>query len=268
MNEARFNFGERRATFRSQNGDAVAYNISGAAFIGRELFSPVVRTETRYEYTDSFSLVHGNHNFKFGGDIAFLAIPSATFELNFAGLFNFGGLGGCTLISALCSTAGIPAPPDFTPVQQYGLGFPANFIQGYGDPVSRIKNKPLAFFAQDSWKVKSNLTLNYGVRYDYEITDQIGTRGFKDPLSGITLTAADVLAAQDAMNVQQGFPRDKNNWAPRAGFAWDILERRTRCDAGREIYLKALSSTSASSCGRSHPAFESSPAPGSHARGG
>ncbi|HEY6661095.1 MAG TPA: carboxypeptidase regulatory-like domain-containing protein, partial [Pyrinomonadaceae bacterium] len=51
VNEGRFNFGERRATFKSQNGDAVAFNISGAAFIGRELFSPVVRTETRYEIT-------------------------------------------------------------------------------------------------------------------------------------------------------------------------------------------------------------------------
>src|ERR1051325_10960931 len=39
VNEARFNFGERRATFKSQVGDAVAFNISGTAFIGRELFS-------------------------------------------------------------------------------------------------------------------------------------------------------------------------------------------------------------------------------------
>jgi hypothetical protein len=91
INEARFNFGERRATFKSQNGDAVAFNISGAAFIGRELFSPVVRTETRYEFTDNVNLVSGNHNFKFGGDIAFIRIPEAIFELNFAGLFNFGG---------------------------------------------------------------------------------------------------------------------------------------------------------------------------------
>lgn len=216
VNEARFNFGERRATFRSQNGDAVAHNISGTAFIGRELFSPVIRTETRYEFTDSLSLLTGNHNLKFGGDIAFLAIPRANFELNFAGLFNFGGLSATTLNSAFVGA------PDFTPVQQYGLGFPASFIQGFGDPVSRIKNKPLAFFAQDSWKVRSNLTFNYGVRYDYEITDQIPTVGLRDPLSGITLTAADVLAAQDAMNVRQGFPRDKNNWAPRVGFAWDV----------------------------------------------
>ena len=220
VNEARFNFGERRATFKSQNGDAVAFNISGTAFIGRELFSPVLRTETRYEFTDNVNFVAGNHNFKFGGDAAFVRIPQAIFELNFAGLFNFGGLGACTLVAQLCSP-GLPAAPDFTSVQQYGLGFPANFIQGFGNPVSSISNKPLAFFAQDSWKVRPNITLNYGVRYDYEITEQVPTLPLRDPLSGINLSAADILAAQDAMGVQQGFPRDKNNWAPRFAIAWD-----------------------------------------------
>ncbi len=221
VNEGRFNFGERRATFKSQNGDAVAFNISGTAFIGRELFSPVQRTETRYEFTDNINVVSGNHNFKFGGDIAYVKIPQAIFELNFAGLFNFGGLGACTLVSALCTTPGLPTPPDFTPVQQYGLGFPANFIQGFGNPVSSISNKPMAFFAQDSWKIRPNLTLNYGVRYDYELTEQVPTLPLRDPLSGINLSAADVQAAQDAMGIQQGFPRDKNNWAPRLAVAWD-----------------------------------------------
>ncbi|HSS19760.1 MAG TPA: TonB-dependent receptor [Pyrinomonadaceae bacterium] len=216
VNEARFNFGERRATFTSQNGTAVASNISGSAFFGRELFSPVIRTETRYEWTDSLSIVNGNHTFKFGGDIAFVRIPSAVFELNFAGLFNFGGLTATTL------NAGFAGAPDFTPVQQYGLGFPTSFIQGFGNPVSRIANRPMAFFAQDQWKLRPNITLNYGVRYDYEKTQQIPTTGVRDTLSGINLTAADLLAAQDAINVQQGFPRDKNNWAPRVALAWDV----------------------------------------------
>lgn len=220
INEARFNFGERRATFKSQNGEAVAHNIAGTAFIGRELFSPVIRTETRYEFTDNINLVAGNHTLKFGGDVAFVRIPEAIFELNFAGLFNFGGLGACTLIAQLCSP-GLPPPPDFTSVQQYGIGFPSSFIQGYGNSVSSIGNKPLAFFAQDSWKIRSNVTLNYGIRYDYEITDSVPTLPFRDPLSGINLSAADILAAQDAMGVQQGFPRDKNNWAPRFAIAWD-----------------------------------------------
>lgn len=215
VNEARFNFGERRATFTSQNGDAVASNVSGRGFFGRELFSPVVRTETRYEWTDSVNVLAGNHTFKFGGDFAFVRVP-ALFELNFAGLFNFGGLTATTLNAAFVGA------PDFTQVQQYGLGFPTSFIQGFGNPVSRLGNKPMAFFAQDSWKARSNLTFNYGVRYDYELTPQIPTTGVRDPLSGITLSDADILAAQNAVNVQQGFPRDKNNWAPRLAVAWDV----------------------------------------------
>ena len=220
MNELRFNFGERRAVFKSQNGDAVAFNISGTAFIGRELFSPVVRTETRYEWTDTLNFVTGAHTFKFGGDYASVNIPEAIFELNFAGLYNFGGLAASSL--AAFPTFGGAAPPDFTPVQQYGLGLPTNYIQGFGNPVSKLRNKPIAFFAQDSWKLRPNFTLNYGVRYDYEMTQQIAPVGVRDPFSGITLSAANMLAAQDAMGVQQGFPRDKNNWAPRVGIAWDI----------------------------------------------
>jgi len=216
VNEARFNFGSRRATFTSQNREAVAFNITGVAFIGRELFSPVIRTETRYQWTDNISWVTGNHNFKFGGDANFVSIPEATFELNFAGLYNFGGLSANTL-AAFPGTA-----PAFNAVQQYGLGFPGSFIQGFGNPVSKLGNKPLAAFAQDSWKVRPNLTFNYGIRYDYEITDQLAPTPFRDPLSGITLSAQDIANAQNVLNVQQGFPRDKNNFAPRVGMAWDL----------------------------------------------
>jgi hypothetical protein len=214
VNEARFSFSSRRATFTSQNGQGTAYNISGAAFIGRELFSPVIRTENRYQWTDNINWVAGNHTFKFGGDANFVSVD-AIFELNFAGLFNFGGLSATTF--------GFPASaPAFTPIQQYGLGFPDNFIQGFGNPVSKLNNRPLAAFAQDSWKIKPNFTLNYGVRYDYEITKQIPPTDFRDPLSGILVPASQTQTFYDAFGIQQGFPRDRNNIAPRIGMAWDV----------------------------------------------
>jgi Carboxypeptidase regulatory-like domain/TonB dependent receptor len=215
VNEARFNFGSRRATFVSQNGQGTAYNISGVAFIGRELFSPVIRTENRYQYTDNVSWAKGNHTMKFGGDANFISVD-AIFELNFAGLYNFGGLSATTL-------AAFPgSAPAFTPVQQYGLGFPGNYVQGFGDPVSKLNNRPLAWFAQDSWKIRPSLTLNYGVRYDYEVTKQIAPTDFVDPLSGLTVPASQTQQVYSAFGIQQGFPRDKNNFAPRIGVAWDL----------------------------------------------
>ncbi len=215
-NELRFQFGRRDTTFKSQVGDAVAYNISGTAFIGRELFSPVDRTETRYQFVENFTHVWGAHTLKFGGDVSTISIPSALFELNFAGLFNFGDFAASNL--------GFPASaPAFTPVQAYGLGLPSIYIQGFGNPISQIRNKPIAFFAQDSWKATSRLTFNFGIRYDVELTDTIQPVGFRDPLSNIQLSSSDLLAAQDALGVQQGIPRDTNNWAPRFGFAFDLF---------------------------------------------
>ncbi len=216
-NDFRYSFGRRNTTFKSQNGDAVAFNISGTAFIGRELFSPVARVENRNQFVDSFNWVVGNHTLKFGGDLNFVKIPTAHFELNFAALFNFGDFAASNLNPAF---AGLPA---FTPVQSYGLGLPSTYVQGFGNPDSTIKNTPIAFFGQDSWRVTPRLTVNYGIRYDVELTQTIAPVGIKDPLTGITLSASDILAAQDAVGVQQGIPRDKNNWAPRLGFAYDIM---------------------------------------------
>lgn len=217
LNEFTFSYGSRDTSFRSQNNEAVAYNISDTAFIGRELFSPVDRTENRYQFKNNINWIVGNHSLKFGGDINFIEIPTATFELNFAGLFNFGNFAATNLNTAF---AGLP---DFTPIQSYGLGLPSIYIQGFGNPRSQIKNKPLAFFAQDSWRVSNRLTLNYGVRYDVELTETIAPVGFRDPLTGINLSASDILAAQDAVGVQQGLPRDTNNFAPRLGFALDMF---------------------------------------------
>ncbi len=218
VTETRFSFGRRKATFDSQI-PGTAIQIIGAAFLGSNPFSPVNRTEKRYQFTHNINWLKGNHSFKFGGDTNYIDI-GAVFELNFPGLFNFGEVAGSTLnrfVPTIPATA-----PALSPTQAYGLGFPGAFVQGFGNPNSSIKNRPIAFFAQDSWKIRSNLTLNYGLRYDVELTDTIPPVPFTDPLTGIALSAADLRAAQDLNGVQQGFPRDKNNFAPRFGLAWDI----------------------------------------------
>lgn len=237
INEAFVNYGRRLAKFDSQV-PSVAHQIAGTGFIGSNPFSPVDRSENRFQLRDNLTWAVGNHVIKVGGDVNWIDI-SATFELNFPGLFNFGQQAGGSLVSVpnnpLLPTGptnpAVPCDnpllaqrcPALTSVQTYGLGFPSVFIQGFGNPKSAIKNKPMAFFVQDTWKVVKNVTLNFGIRYDIEFTEEFAPTAFRDPLTGITLTEQDVQIAQDALGVTQGFPRDTNNWAPRVGVAWDVF---------------------------------------------
>lgn len=257
INEARFQYAHREVDFLPEcgggdtrdcfefNNSAVAVNINGIGFFGREPFAPVRRTEERFQIMDNFSILKGGHNLKFGGDFNYIP-ADAIFQLNFGGVYNFGELPGSVFFSPGTSAAGaltlitqglaqaligqgvppaqaaaiaaavggriVTSVPSLTPVQAYGLGVPQNFIQGFGDDTSEFANTQLSFFAQDSWRVRPNFTLNYGVRYDVELAPQF------EPSTDICPTCGE---AEEALGVQQGFPRDYNNVQPRLAIAWD-----------------------------------------------
>lgn len=224
VNELYYNFGRRVAKFDSQV-PSVALQIAGTGFIGSNPFSPVNRVETRHQVRNNATWVSGNHTMKFGGDVNVVS-GKARFELNFPALFNFSQQAAGSLVSVggvACDSLTLSIRcPGFTATQSYGLGFPGVFIQGFGDPNSTLGNRPVAFFGQDTWKVTPRLTINFGVRYDYEFTESFEPTAFQDPLTGITLTEANLREAQAALRITQGFPRDEDNIAPRLGFAWDI----------------------------------------------
>jgi hypothetical protein len=204
INELRYQYSRRGLLYnfsRGPGGGDVAVNIPGFAFFGREPFSFVNRVEQRHQLTDNFSLVRGRHNIKFGADYNHLPV-TADFTVNFGGIYNFSEL--------TSSTFGFPSIfPNFSAVQAYGIGIPQVFIQGIGNPHDSFTINTMGFFVQDSWRMNTKLTLNYGVRYDYELTPVFPA---PNQLSQ---------SAQDTLNITQGIPRDSNNIAPRVGFAFD-----------------------------------------------
>ncbi len=208
VNTFRYQFARRGLHFgfsQLPGGDQIGVNIPGVAYFGREPYSTVDRIERRNEFTDTLAKIWGKHTFKFGADVNVVQLRSAKaqiFELDFGGDVNFGGLSA--------STFGFPdSLPGATGLQAYGLGIPTTYIQGIGNSNQPFDNLPFGFFAQDSWHVNRKLTLNYGVRYDVEIT----------PL--FTPATAVNAAAEKALGVVEGIPRDNNNVAPRFGLAWD-----------------------------------------------
>src|SRR6266436_2181998 len=204
FNEARFQYARRGLHFgfsQLPGGSNIGVNIPGVAYFGREPYSTVDRIERRTEFTDQVSLIRGRHTFKFGGDFNLVQLRSSKaqiFELDFGAVVNFGGLN--PFGSSLPGTTGL---------QSYGLGVPTTYIQGIGNSKQPLDNIPMGFFAQDQWKVNRKLTLNYGVRYDVELSPLFS------PATAVNA------AAEKALGVVEGIPRDYNNFAPRFGLAFD-----------------------------------------------
>src|SRR6267154_633018 len=204
FNLARFQYARRGLHFgfsQLPGGSNIGVNIPGVAYFGREPYSTVDRIERRTEFTDLISIIRGRHTFKFGGDFNLVQLRSSKaqiFELDFGGDVNFGGLN--PFGSSLPGTTGL---------QSYGLGVPTTYIQGIGNSKQPLDNIPMGFFAQDQGKVNRKLTLNYGVRYDVELSPLFS------PATAVNA------AAEKALGVVEGIPRDYNNVAPRFGLAFD-----------------------------------------------
>ena len=206
VNEFRFQYARRGLQYffaDAPGGSNVASNLAGFAFVGREPYSFIQRTEQRYQFTDNFSWVFGRHNTKFGVDFNYLPL-TAIFTVNYGGVYNFSSLDASTF--NFPTGVGVPA---LTGVQAFGLGIPSTLVQGVGNPRDSFDNKPLGLFWQDSFRARPNLTLNLGVRYDIEFPPQ-----FAAP-TGLALSA------YNQLGLQKGIETDTNNIQPRVGLAWD-----------------------------------------------
>jgi hypothetical protein len=212
VNEFLFQFARRGLSYfyntAIPGGSDPAVNIPGFAYFGREPYSYIQRVEKRYQFVDNFSLNLGQHDTKFGVDFNFIP-TKAIFTVNYGGVYDFGGFSAANLGFVNPAPGTLPDFPQLSAVQAYGAGLPGDFIQGIGSPSDSFNNKALGLFWQDSWRVRHNLTLNYGVRYDVEFPPK-----FTAP-QGLALPAYNLLG------LQKGIQTDTNNIQPRIGVAWD-----------------------------------------------
>ena len=220
FNQFRFQAARRGLHFgfsELPGGGDIGVNIPGYVYFGREPYSTVDRIERRFQFTDQVSIVRGKHTFKFGGDFNLVQLRSGKeqiFELDYGGDVNFGGLA----VSNFNLPNSVPLPSGgsvqlfgATGLQAYGLGIPTTYIRGIGQSKQPFDNIPVSFFGQDSWRATRKLTLNFGLRYDVEITPLFA------PATAVNANA------EKALGIVEGIPRDYNNVAPRFGLAWDPM---------------------------------------------
>ena len=135
-------------------------SLSSYFTIGNDFEGELPQVGNTFQWSDSLTKVVGAHSFKFGGDVRRAKFDQTLF-FDPNGDYSFFGGG-------LNDTGDLLA--------NFLLGLPDSFLQGSTNSES-IRNTAVYLFAQDSWKVKSNLTLNYGVRW--ELNTPLADKGLK-----------------------------------------------------------------------------------------
>jgi hypothetical protein len=125
--------------------------LSGGFTIGNNGEGELPQVGNSFQWSDSVSKVIGNHSVKFGGDVRRQRFDQTLF-FDVSGEYFFDGTSSNTLGTD-------------TVFPDYLLGFPGSFGQGSAQ-VENVRSTGLYLFAQDSWKIKPNLTLNYGLRWE------------------------------------------------------------------------------------------------------
>src|SRR5579859_3540280 len=127
-------------------------NVAGGFAIGNNFEGELPQIGNTFQWSDNYSRVIGAHSVKFGGDVRRARFDQFLY-FNINGDFSFQPAG------ATNSPAGSDGYPD------YFLGTPTSYSGGAAQG-ENIRNTSLYLYAQDSWKLKSNLTLNYGLRWE------------------------------------------------------------------------------------------------------
>jgi hypothetical protein len=201
VNEFRFGFNRIHITFApnfTQSATNFGINL-GVPTIGLPQFSvagyglnfggpagfPQGRGDTTFVLSDTLSWIHGKHNFKFGGEYRLFQND------------NFGGDTGSFT---------------FTNKTNFLAGNANTFTYAPGT-ASRIRTNTISGFVMDSWKALPNLTLELGLRYDFNMRPSEAMNRF------VTFDPTSLSLMQNSSIYKQ----NTADFGPRLGFAWDIF---------------------------------------------
>ncbi len=198
-------------------------SVSGGFVIGNNFEGELPQVGNSFQFTDSMTLVKGKHTIKFGGDVRRMRFDQFLYFENSGYVQYFGG-----------GPNDVGYSNNLFP--NYLLGLPDQYQQGAAQQ-EHVRTSSFYFFGQDSWKISSRLTMNYGLRWELNTPQKdIGRRvqtfrpGQSTQRYPCLQTATNDCASAFPTGLlfpgEQGVPAGLTTtyykaFAPRIGLAWD-----------------------------------------------
>ena len=184
LNEARVQYTNSRLDAPVNDEIGPAVNITGVASFGIATVSPLARDINLFEVVDNISTQRGAHSLKFGGDFLYNRV-NILFPGALQGVYSFNSL------------------------NSFLSGNYFSYQQAFGAPSQVQSNPNFGAFIQDEWRVRPDLTLNAGLRYD-------------------------------AQFLPEPIQTDSNNFAPRVGMVYAPGDRKTVIRASIGLYYDRI----------------------------
>jgi hypothetical protein len=220
LNEARVQIGRDYEAQQPNTPNGPGTTVTGGIDIGIPNFLPRPKypDERRYQFIDSVTYYVGAHSVKTGFDINYV-------KENLINLFQGAGIYAYPNINAIASDCPPPAAgctplvtgtsSDQRHYTSYNQAFDLRGAGFAGDV--QFPTTDYNWFIQDNWRVNNQLTLNLGVRWEYQ----------KFPQPTETETNGVQFTGNPAYPATVTFHQDKNNFGPRLGFTYDIMGTHT-----------------------------------------
>jgi hypothetical protein len=229
----------------------------GFSLSGDNSDSPFVNYDTIMQFTDGFSWTKGTHTFKFGTDISHTrynqigsVVPRGRFSEN--GQYTISGVAG--------GAKAVPA----NNIADWMLGIWSTYEGQFGAPVANYRGNYYSAYAEDSWRIARKLTLNLGLRWEYQSPstdkyDNIVNADFRWDNSVfptfVRAGTGDPFQYNPQFHMPASIPYlrdgrfgrgtnrpDKNNFAPRLGIAYSLNDKTVIRTGAGIFYVNEIGS--------------------------
>ena len=204
-------------------------NISLTNFGSINDTNPLLRRDQTWSFSDFMIWRQGRHTVRWGGDFRRIQLNTET-DNNARGSFTFTGINTAEMVN------GKALPGTGYDLADFLLGLPQLTSVQSGNNNYHFRGNSWDLFLQDDWRLRGNLTVNFGLRYEYfspftETNNQIANLDLAPNL--LACAALQTTCVTRVLPGQSGpfhgsFPAtlvrpDRNNFAPRVGIAWKAL---------------------------------------------